>query len=72
MNNNQPNHLSGWAQFALFGSSYTPLLIVLLTKILITKSDYLHWGGLNRQALLMCLQHFWAACLLAFLRWNNS
>ena len=67
MNNNQPNYLSGWAQFALFGSSYTPLLIVLLTKILIIKSDYLHWGGLNRQALLMCLQHFWAALLIGFI-----
>lgn len=75
MNNSQPNYLSGWAQFSLFGLSYTPLLIILIVKIIIAKTDYLHWGGFERAAFILCIEQFWAVILIGLillLSWGGA
>lgn len=41
------NNLTFCSQVALFGMSYSPLLIIICAKILYSKSEYLHWGGFN-------------------------
>lgn len=58
------NNLSRCAQFALFGISYSPLLIILAAKTIVAKSEYLHWGGLNPEALWVFVQQFWTVALI--------
>ena len=45
------NNLTFCSQVALFGMSYSPLLIIICAKILYSKSEYLHWGGSNRESI---------------------
>lgn len=58
------NNLTICSQIALFGISYSPLFIILCAKILYSKSEYLHWGGLNLEAVAVLFQQFWAVILI--------
>ncbi len=58
------NNLTFCSQVALFGISYSPLFIILCAKILYSKSEYLHWGGFNSEAVATFFQQFWAVILI--------
>lgn len=59
------NNLTICSQVALFGISYSPLLIIICAKILYSKSEYLHWGGFNLEAASVLFQQFWAVILIS-------
>lgn len=59
------NNLTICSQIALFGMSYSPLLIIICAKILYSKSEYLHWGGFNLEAVAILFQQFWAVILIS-------
>lgn len=58
------NNLKWPAQVALFGTSFSPLFIILCVKIMYSKSEYLHWGGFNADALAILGQQFWAVIII--------
>ena len=58
------NNLTRCAQLALFGLSYSPLLIILAVKTLIAKAEYLHWGGCDLTEIWVFVQQFWAVTLI--------
>lgn len=41
------NQLHGFAQFAMFVSSYLPLFLLIVIRQLSENSEYLHWSGFN-------------------------
>lgn len=61
------NNLNWWAQLSLFGISYSPLFFILGVKILYSRSEYLHWGGLNINALILFVEQFWVVILVSFI-----
>ena len=62
INNNQ---LRQGALMALFITSYIPLFLIVIAKQLKDGSDYLCWGGWNRDALRCCATHFGISLVLA-------
>lgn len=50
---------------ALFITSYIPLFLIVIAKQLKDGSDYLCWGGWNRDALWCCATHFGISLVLA-------
>lgn len=52
------NNLNKYAQFVLFASSYIPLFILIVFKQISENISSLHWGGLNVDAISICLQKF--------------
>jgi len=58
------NNLTPWAQSALFGVSYSPLFLILVAKIIYSKSDYLVWGGFSLAAVMTFFQQFWSVVLI--------
>jgi len=57
-NNKKVNDLRKEAQFVLFATSYLPLFILIILKQLSENYSYLHWGGFNVDAILLCIQNF--------------
>lgn len=58
------NNLTPWAQSALFGVSYSPLFLILVAKIIYSKSDYLVWGGFSLTSVMTFFQQFWSVVLI--------
>jgi len=52
------NMLHSGVRFALFATSYSPLFLLMILKILFTHSGYLNWGGLDRSAICSYLKYF--------------
>ncbi len=50
---------------ALFITSYIPLFLIVIAKQLKDGSDYMCWGGWNRDALWCCATHFGISLVLA-------
>lgn len=60
-NNNGLNQL---ALFSLFITSYIPLFAIVVLKQLNNGSEYLHWGGLNNEAVRCFIRHFGMSAVL--------
>ena len=58
------NNLYGLAKVALFITSYMPLFFLIIVKQLTENYEYLHFGGLNQEALSCFLSKFSISCLL--------
>jgi hypothetical protein len=52
------NSLKETALFVLFATSYTPLFILVIAKQIFENYAFLTWGGLNFDALSLCIQKF--------------
>lgn len=52
------NNLKIIPQIGLFITSYTPLFLIIIIKILVKNSNYLYWGGMNKDAILIFLSKF--------------
>ncbi len=52
------NNLTGIARFVLFATSYIPLFILISFKQISENVTFLIWGGLNIEAISLCLQKF--------------
>lgn len=63
-NRRRSNSLHGVAQFALFVTSYLPLFILIITRQLSENIKYLHWGGLNTEALRILFAKFMLSIVL--------
>lgn len=53
--------------FAMFCLSYFPLFFLLSLKFVIINSDYLNYGGINKEAVYLFIEKFGAVCLLSLL-----
>ncbi len=58
MSNNNPHKLKNASLFAMFCLSYFPLFFLLSFKILLSKSDLLHFAGCNKQAFTVFFVNF--------------
>lgn len=58
------NRLRREALFSLFVTSYIPLFAIVIGKQVKEGWTYLHWGGLNREAVKCFMVHFGMSCLL--------
>lgn len=56
--------LHAGVRFALFATSYSPLFLLMILKIYFKHSEYLHWGGLNKQAVLIYTKYFGLSTVL--------
>lgn len=52
------NNFKLGSQIALFGVSFAPLFLIIIVRTLFQKGMYLHWGGFNKEALLIFVQNF--------------
>jgi hypothetical protein len=66
-NNFNVNRLKGVASFVLFATSYTPLFILVIAKQVFENYDFLSWGGLNFDALSLCIRKFGLAIFLTII-----
>lgn len=57
--------LHGVAKFALFATSYTPLFILIIIKQVYDNRSYLHFGGLNLDAVKCLFEKFTISIILA-------
>lgn len=55
---NKVNNLRKEAQFVLFATSYLPLFVLIILKQISENYSYFHWGGLNFNAIILCIQKF--------------
>ena len=65
--NNKVNDLRKEAQFALFATSYLPLFFLIILKQISENYPFLHWGGFNTNAILLCTQKFGLSIILFFI-----
>lgn len=59
--------LHSGVRFALFATSYSPLFLLMILKIFFKYPDYLHWGGVNKAAIILFLKYFGLASVLILL-----
>ncbi len=50
--------------FCFFLSSYLPLSLILICRILKANKDYLYFGGFSAEAVICFFQHFWFLLIL--------
>lgn len=62
--NNKVNNLKKVAQFVLFVTSYMPLFILIILRQISENYSYFHWGGLNCDAIILCIQKFGLSIIL--------
>jgi len=65
MARNGINRLHGIAQFSLFATSYLPLFILLIGKQINSNYEFLHFGGFNKESLLMFVTKFGLSFILS-------
>lgn len=56
--------LYGVAKFALFATSYSPLFLLIIVKQVYDNYSFLHFGGLNSEALACFFSKFFVATML--------
>jgi hypothetical protein len=55
------------AQFVLFVSSYSPLFIIVIVRQFVQNYEYLNWGGLTQDALIVFIERFGISTFLLVL-----
>lgn len=65
MKSKNNNGLRSGALLSLYVTSYLPLFLIVIVKQINDNKEYLHWAGLNKEALACCFKHFGMSCLLA-------
>lgn len=56
--NEYANDFKKMSQLVLFVTSYIPLFVLIILKQMSEKESFLFWGGLNIDAIILCLQKF--------------
>ncbi|HCI5949065.1 TPA: hypothetical protein NPN50_004961, partial [Klebsiella quasipneumoniae subsp. quasipneumoniae] len=52
------------ARLTLFLVSYMPLFLIMTVNQVYKKKDFLHWGGMNKKALLLFVENFGAVTVI--------
>lgn len=58
MKTSNNNGLRRGALFSLFVTSYIPLFVIVILRQTNEGWDYLHWGGMNCEAIMCFIRHF--------------
>lgn len=65
MKTSNNNGLRRGASLSLYVTSYMPLFLIVIIKQLNDNSEFLHWAGFKREAIVSFLSHFGMSFLLA-------
>jgi hypothetical protein len=66
-NKDRKHGLTRLARLTLFLVSYIPLFLIMIFQQLYKNSEYLHFGGLNKAALLIFVKNFGVTTVLVFI-----
>lgn len=67
MKSKNNNGLRSGALLSLYVTSYIPLFLIVIVKQINDNKEFLHWAGLNKEAIICFIVHFGMSCLLGMI-----